>query len=291
MKMPDFKYYPRGAVSDDGRFKHLEIEELEHALTKAPWELWAPPFRVAPHVWMASGNYDICSYLIDTGDGLVVIDSPTFQTLYQQLEAIRISGFDPKCIKHIWVSHAHGDHYGGVRALKEYTGADIWMGRDDTEDLAKKRTAGDFMPLFSVHDWSVDKYYDDNNPYTMGRMTFRFRISPGHSAGACCYFFEDTDDETGKTYKVAMHGGVGATAATETLRKMGYPVAWHQKFINDCEEMAQMPCDIALASHENQMNFYSGVNPDDPKDYSNYVDPGRWKAFLLGRAEAVRKLG
>ena len=289
--MPDFKYYPRGSVSDDGRFKHLTMQELDHGISEAPWELWVAPFRVAPHVWMISGNYDICSYLIDTGDGLVVIDSPTFQTLYQQMESIRISGFDPKQIRHIWVSHAHGDHYGGARALKEYTGADIWMGKDDTLDLAKRKTAGKSMPLFDVHDWSVDTYYDDNNPYTMGNVTFRFRIAPGHSAGACCYFFEDTDDETGKTYKICMHGGTGASGSTENLKRLGYPVAWHQQFIDDCAEMAEMPCDIALASHENQMNFYSGVNPEDPSDYSGFVDSDSWKTLLLNRAEAVRQLG
>jgi hypothetical protein len=165
------------------------------------------------------------------------------------------------------------------------------MGKDDTEDLAKRKAAGESMPLFDVHEWSVDRFYDDNNPYTMGNMTFRFRIAPAHGAGSCCYFFEDRDDETGTTFKIRMHGGTGATATTEILTKKGYPAEWHQRFIDDCEEMAKMECDIALASHENQMNFNSGVNPDDPSDYSNFVNKESWKALMLNRAEAVRKLG
>ena len=39
MITPDFKYYPRGSVSEDGRYKHIEIKELEHGLSEAPWEL------------------------------------------------------------------------------------------------------------------------------------------------------------------------------------------------------------------------------------------------------------
>ena len=52
----------------------------DHAANK-PWLLTQKPFRVAPRVYYV-GNTWVGAYLIDTGDGLVLIDTTVFETTY-----------------------------------------------------------------------------------------------------------------------------------------------------------------------------------------------------------------
>ena len=133
-------------------------------------------------------------------------------------------------------------------------------------------------------------FYEDNNPFTMGNMTFTFRICPGHCPGACAYFFEDTDEETGKTYKVAMHGGIGETSSERVL-KSGAPLWHYYRFLADCLEMSEWPIDIVLASHENQFNLFSGVNYDDPRDYSAFTHGDIWKLLVMSKYEDAKRMG
>ena len=97
-----------------------------------PWEVDIEPFRVAPHIYYV-GNLFVGSFLIETSEGLALIDSTMFETTYLLLEAIRKLGFDPKDIKKILLSHAHMDHDGGARCLKELTGAKIYLAKEDDE--------------------------------------------------------------------------------------------------------------------------------------------------------------
>ena len=57
-------------------------------------------------------------YLIDTGDGLILIDTAIPESLYLMVDSIYRAGFCPKDIKKILLSHAHFDHMGGAAAMK-----------------------------------------------------------------------------------------------------------------------------------------------------------------------------
>ena len=43
-------------------------------LAYRPWELAIKPFQVAPQTWYVAGQTWVGCYLIDTGDGLILID-------------------------------------------------------------------------------------------------------------------------------------------------------------------------------------------------------------------------
>ena len=286
--MADFRYIKRG--EEPNGYYHLPGPENNRILMEEPWVVTTEPFRGAPHCWYVSGIIDVSSWLIDTGDGLILIDVPSFNSLYLQLEAIRKAGFDPHDIKHIWNTHPHTDHYGGLRPMAEYTGAKIWMSHDGWEFFQKRdksRRMSGFDPGF---DFEPDMFYEDNNPFTMGNMTFNFRICPGHCPGSCVYTFDDTDEETGKTYHVAMHGGIGE-CSSERIRNSGLPLWHYYRFLADCLELHEWDIDITLSSHENQFNMFSGVNFDDPRDYSQFVNKDIWKILTQAKFEDSKKMG
>lgn len=60
-----------------------------------PWKFYVEPFRIAGGLYFV-GNADVSVYLIDTGDGLILLDTAFPQTLYLLLESIRRLGFDPE---------------------------------------------------------------------------------------------------------------------------------------------------------------------------------------------------
>lgn len=97
-----------------------------------PWKVAIEPFRVAPRVHYV-GNVWVGSFLVDTEEGLAIIDTTVMEDLYLLLESIRKLGFDPMNIKKIFLTHAHMDHDGAARALKEMTGAELYLSKEDED--------------------------------------------------------------------------------------------------------------------------------------------------------------
>lgn len=250
-----------------------------------PWAHYIAPFRMAPHVWSVGGNDDVCVYLLDTGDGLILIDTGMEQYMYLLIDSIWRAGFDPRDIKKILLTHWHGDHTNGVRMLKEISNAQVYLSAADEGEYHLH--AEDTFPWRTLP-YTVDVNYDDSKPITLGRFTIRTKLVPGHSRGATAFFFDDTDETTGETFHIAMHGGLGASTMQKKLMdEDGLPYELSYQFVKDCEEISQFPVDIMLPSHMNQNNLEPNI-PEGRKDYHVFVDRTCWKEILLERASLVK---
>ena len=97
-----------------------------------PWKYHVEPFRIIGNLYYV-GNSDVSSHLIDTTQGLVLLDTGFPQTVYLLLESVRRLGFNPDDIRYILHCHGHYDHFGGTRAIVELTGAKTALGADDIE--------------------------------------------------------------------------------------------------------------------------------------------------------------
>ena len=53
----------------------LPPQKLMERCCRTPWVSYLPPFRMAPGVYYVSGNDWVACYLIDTGAGLILIDT------------------------------------------------------------------------------------------------------------------------------------------------------------------------------------------------------------------------
>ena len=252
------------------------------------WNYTEPAYRVAPHVWNVAGQDDVAAYLLDTGEGLILIDTAYEATLYLLIDRMWSLGFNPRDIKKILLSHYHGDHTQGVRLLYELTGgkAEIWLSKEDEVNHQRTKDSTVPMPLLP---YEVTNFYDPETPITLGRFSIRTRLTPGHTKGATSFFFEDTDEETGKTYRCAMHGGLGTgmmkPGSVAMERELNTPEDAY-RFINDCLEMSKMPIDINMSSHLNQTNVDENM-PEDTNDYTWFVADYSWHDMLVNRAEEV----
>ncbi len=101
--------------------------------------------------------------------------------------ALTKNGF---CVTGILLTHGHFDHIWGVQALKEASGAKVYACEAERELLGNERMnvsrqAGRPCTV------EADEYLKDGQEVTISDMTFRMIATPGHTAGGCCYYFEE----------------------------------------------------------------------------------------------------
>ncbi len=82
----------------------------------------------------------------------------------------------------VLVSHRHYEHAGGVKILKNATGAKTGVGRDDAE--AVEADVGEGTGV-------VDLPLIGGEVFDLGGRIVRAVATPGHTAGTMCYLVED----------------------------------------------------------------------------------------------------
>ena len=70
-------------------------------------------------------------FVEDDDGGLVLIDTGIEPGAERIGAGLRALGRAPKELRGVVVTHLHGDHIGGLAAVKEHTGAEVWMQAED----------------------------------------------------------------------------------------------------------------------------------------------------------------
>ena len=250
-----------------------------------PWDHAVPLYRMAPHVWQVGGQDDVCAYLLDSGEGLIMIDTGYEETMYMLVNNIHEAGFKPKDIKKILLTHWHGDHVNGARILQEMSGAEIWLSKEDNPWHLQYINRPGRIP---TKPFQVDHFYNNDETIDLGRFSIHTKLVPGHTPGATAMWFTDTDEETGESYVCAIHGGLGVDSMRpDRIGVEGITADMPDRFIRDCEELAKMHVDIHIPSHLNQANIVPNI-PEDPMEWKCFVADYSWPSTLLNRAEKVK---
>lgn len=163
-----------------------------------PWEGRIEPFKIIGNVYFC-GTFQASCHLIDTGEGLILIDPGYANTLYLVIDSIYKLGFRPEDIKYIVNTHWHWDHTEATAAMAELSGAKTLIGRDDAEKARQY--------------FDADILLKDGDTLTLGNTTMMFLETPGHTKGTVSLFFDTR--ENGVTYRVGMFGGAGANTLAQ----------------------------------------------------------------------------
>lgn len=136
---------------------------------------------------MILGMYQTnCYFLYREGsDKCIVIDPPDSGD--RICDALEKNGFT---VEAVLLTHAHFDHIWGVEGLVERSGAKLYA-LDAEQGLCE--SARDNMSKWAGRPCTVkpDVYLRDGQEKTLAGMTFRVIETPGHTAGSCCYYFEE----------------------------------------------------------------------------------------------------
>ena len=271
-------------MQDPNLLKFRRYEPSEDPIRSNPnathEERCMDPFRVGPHIWQVSGHEDFADHLIDTGAGLVLIDTPTPDFKDELFASIAKVGYDVKDITHLFITHWHGDHDGCAAAVKEASGCKIIM---LAEDWGCKCNPPRKFPM-AIPFYEPDEIiWEDEVNYTIGSMTFNITKGPGHTPGCMVIRFDDTDEE-GNVYHCAMHGGLGAgqMATEQGMWAQFINPAMRDQFIQQCLEMSWWDVDITLANHMNHAGYGKAL-PEDRNNWKWFVDKRTWPVMLLER--------
>lgn len=247
------------------------------------------PFRIFGNLYYV-GDKKVCSHLIDTGDGLILIDTGYQHSQHLLIESIYSLGFDPRDIKIIIHSHGHFDHLGAGDFMRAVYGSRIYMSRADTESLQKypQRALMDICPCPLAVICMPDEVIDDGQVITLGNTSIRCVLTPGHTVGTMSFFFDVTDGQ--RTLRAANLGGVGLlTMHKGYCRRDGLPENMAEVMLRSIQKIIDEPADIVLGNHpfqnktlekRRQMIENPGTNP--------FIDPAEWRSFLLELDDQVR---
>lgn len=161
------------------------------------------------------GNDAMACYLLDTSEGLVMIDCMD-RGFFSYIESgIQSLGFDPADLKHILITHGHGDHFGDANLFREKYGTKLYMSKID-EAFSMDPTIPR-PPHRPGLDYPMDDYLVGGTDFVCGDTRIKLYHTPGHTPG-CISMILTVYDE-GRPYKLALWGGTGAPRAMEDRKQ------------------------------------------------------------------------
>lgn len=127
------------------------------------------------------------SYIIDTGQGLIMIDCGCGDTLDQIFDNMRYWGLDPDTIHYCILTHPHYDHAGGGHKLKQ-RGVKFIAIKETAEAVASgdERCCG-YLYHKTFVPFEVDQMLVDGEEFSILGLTFKTVHVPGHSMGCTAY--------------------------------------------------------------------------------------------------------
>jgi glyoxylase-like metal-dependent hydrolase (beta-lactamase superfamily II) len=139
-------------------------------------------------------------YLIDGGDELALVDAGTGLDTAGVLANVSALGHDPSRIRHVFLTHAHGDHAGGAAGLRAQLDARVYLANaeraaletaDETSlglDIARRN--GYYPADYRLPRCEVDGRAGDGDRLRCGRLELEVLATPGHSPGSVCFVLE-----------------------------------------------------------------------------------------------------
>lgn len=140
----------------------------------------------------------------ETGEAAVIDPGGDTQKI---LDYCKENNFKVKYLLH---THAHFDHILGSREMKEATGAQICLHKEDQWLYENLNMQCGLFGMKSDDPLPVDKYLEDEEILSIGNHKASVIFTPGHTPGSLCFNIQEKESTlfAGDTL---FHRGVGRT--------------------------------------------------------------------------------
>lgn len=266
----------RLAAQGQGAFPKEELPPIV-----VPWELGGekyklhtreqdsapfPAHRIVGNVYYV-GQADYASYLIATAQGHILIDA-TFESevplIRKSIEQLKFRFED---VRILLISHAHRDHAGGARRVKELTGAKLMV---MDRDAGAVEAGGPDMPPVRV-----DRVLHDKDVIELGGVRLQAFRSPGHTPGNTTYLWKTT--QSGSVYTLVLMGSLSSNART-----LASPAA--ETLVEDYRYtfrlLKTLPCDVFLGAHGKFFDLREKYEQLRKGGANPYIDPNGYLGHI-----------
>ncbi len=238
---------------------------------RAGW--YASPYKVFDNLyWLGTRQHS--SWALRTSGGIILIDTNFSWAIEPEIvEGFGKLGLNPRDIKYVIISHAHGDHDQGAALLQSRYGAKVVMGAPDWEaTLQRPATAAGGLPK---RDITVGP---EGLKLTLGETTVDIIPTPGHTPGTLSYVFPVQDQ--GKTVMVAYSGGTLTGAFGTNGAKWDEYIASQKKI---AKAAADAGASVLLSNHSEYDGAYTKARLTGLKREAGEENP-----FVVG-TDAVQR--
>lgn len=120
----------------------------------------------------------------DTKEGIIIDPGAEGDSI---LEFVEKEGIN---IKAIVLTHSHFDHIGAVNQIKNKLCVDVLCSAEEKQvaESAIYNLSANFGMPFSI---KIDKTLVDGEEYSFGSLKFKTILTPGHTIGGACFYFEN----------------------------------------------------------------------------------------------------
>ena len=232
---------------------------------------------VAPGVYLLGRSSPAAVYLVETSEGLVLIDSGVESDASSVKQQVAMLGLKLENLKAILLTHVHADHSLGAAHLRSLTRAKIYAGRADAEKLRAADSREAFLSTYempiSIHATPVDVELNGGEVIAFAETRFSVISTPGHTPGGLCYLLERSG------LRVLFTGDVVQNLSRPNRGMMGTYIASlpplfggnATDYLETLHQLRAMPLpDLILPGHP-QMDEI----PQNPR-----LTDAKWKALL-----------
>ncbi|MDX1837048.1 subclass B3 metallo-beta-lactamase [Legionella taurinensis] len=243
-----------------------------------------PPFQIAGNLYYV-GTDDLASYLIVTPEGNILVNSDLEANVPMIKKSIETLGFKFSDTKILLVSHAHLDHAGGSKQIKQQTHARYMVMADDVPTVESGgrsdfHYANDSSLYFAAT--PVDKVLHDGEQVKLGGTVLTAHRTAGHTKG--CTTWTMTVNDQGKTYDVVMVGSLNVNPGYKLINNTAYPQI-ARDFKQAIDVMKSLPCDIFLGAHAGYFDLAGKYALLKTKTENPFVDPQGYKMHIAKKEQ------
>lgn len=256
----------------------------------------AEPFRIAGNLYYVGAN-DVASFLVTGPEGHVLIDGGYPGTAPMIIDSIEKLGFRITDVKVLLNSHSHFDHAGGLAALQQASGAELWISEGDADVVAAGGAGNPFLGPFSFVSYlpilrypapRVDHRFEDGATIRVGPIQLTAHVTAGHTPGCTSWAIPVRDGD-----RELLAVDVCSLGAPPALSLGAYPEV-RADFERSFRRLRNLPADIFLTAHGREFGryrkFVESQRVEDPvapfvdrEEYLRYIERSEQKFRDLTR--------
>lgn len=244
-----------------------------------------PAHRVIGNIYYV-GSKGLASYLIETPEGHIVINTGFEETVPLIRASIESLGFKLTDVKILLASHAHSDHVAGHAAFQEATGAKVFAMQGDAEVMS---TGGVGQYLYTDSRWPacrIDRVLKDADEVKLGGVTLVARSTPGHTRGCTFWAWQVTD--AGKKYDVVVIGSPNVNPGYKLVENKDYPEI-ADDFAKTFRVLKELPCDIFLGAHGDYYGMQAKFDRLKTATVNPFIDAQGYQDYVAQKTQVFEK--